>query len=198
MITFLTLFCTLNFLCGCSTTKVKRVDVKEIIDLNGRWNDTDSRLVSEELIRDVLNRPWIPKFQGKNSRLPVIIVGEITNKSHEHINAAVFTKDLELHLLNSGKIKFVASKNERIQVRGERDEQHKGFTNPETIKAIGRETGADFILIGSINSIKETDKSRYVILYQINLELIDIENNEKVWIGQKAIKKLVKRSKYSL
>ena len=183
---------------GCSTTKVKRIEPEEIVDLSGRWNDTDSRLVAKEMIEDVLARSWVTDFRNKQNRKPVVIVGPISNKSHEHINGAIFVKDLERQLLNSGKIKFVASKEERPDVRDERQDQAAGWTNPETIKKMAMETGADYILIGSVNSVKDELKSRYVILYQVNLELIDIENNEKAWIGQKHIKKVVKRSKYSL
>ena len=27
-------------------------------DLSGRWNDTDSRLTAEALVKDALDRPW--------------------------------------------------------------------------------------------------------------------------------------------
>ena len=188
-----------GLLVGCSGSQVKRVPVEEVVDLSGRWNDTDSRLVAQEMIEDALSRPWLPEFHGSHNRSPVVIVGFIKNQSHEHINSDIFTKDLERSLLNSGKIKFVASRDERGWVREERDDQNKtGYTNPETIKKIGKETGADFMVIGSVNSVKDEVKSRYVILYQVNLELVDIETNEKVWIGQKDVKKVVKRSKYSL
>ncbi|MCK5215966.1 MAG: penicillin-binding protein activator LpoB [Candidatus Omnitrophica bacterium] len=189
--------CLVSF-AGCSSTQVKRVEPEEVVDLSGRWNDTDSRLVAKEMIGDVLARSWVTDFRCKQNRKPVVIVGPLLNKSHEHINGAIFVKDLERQLLNSGKIKFVASKEERPDVRDERQDQRAGFTNPETIKKMAMETGADYILIGSINSVKDEFKGRYVILYQVNLELIDIETNEKAWIGQKHIKKVVKRSKYSL
>jgi uncharacterized protein (TIGR02722 family) len=185
-------------LTGCASIKVKRVKPEEVVDISGQWNDTDARLVSEEMITDCLQRPWYATFYEANKRKPVIIVGEVMNRTHEHINSEVFTKDLERSLINSGRVKFVASKGERVQVREERDAQYTGYTNKETIKRIGQETGADFILIGSINTIKDEFKSRYVILYQTNLELIDIENNEKAWIGQKDVKKVVTRSKFSL
>ncbi|MCK5581592.1 MAG: penicillin-binding protein activator LpoB [Candidatus Omnitrophica bacterium] len=183
---------------GCSTTTVKRVEVDEQIDLSGKWNDTDSQLVSAEMIDDCTHQRWVGDFKSENGRVPVVIVGVIKNRSHEHINTMVFIKDLERQLLNSGRVKFVASKDERGQVRAEREDQQKGYTDPATIKKIGKETGADFILIGSINTIKDETKGRYVILYQTNLELIDIETNQKVWIGQKYLKKVVKKSKYSL
>ncbi len=34
------------------------------------------------------------------------------------------------------------------------------------------------------------------IFYTVNLELIDIETNVKVWIGNKKIKKLIERRNY--
>ena len=183
---------------ACSSKRVKRLGPEEVVDLSGRWNDTDSQLVAKEMIQDALARSWSQTFMEIRNRLPVVVVGPVTNRSHEHINADVFIKDLERNLLNSGKIKFVAAKGERDAVREERASQQDGYTAPETIKAIGRETGADLIVIGSINSVKDELAGRYVILYQVNLELIDIETNQKLWIGQKLIKKSVKRSKYSL
>ncbi len=48
---------------GCSSSKtVTRVETDTTIDLSGDWNDTDSRLVAEEMIRDVLSRPWVGEF----------------------------------------------------------------------------------------------------------------------------------------
>ncbi len=184
---------------GCSSTpKVTRVETSEKIDLSGQWNDTDATLVSQEMIKDCLDKPWLFAFATKSQRNPVVIVGHITNQSHEHINADVFTSSLEKELLNSGKVNFVASSDERGEVRGEREDQHKGYTDPETIQEIGKEKGADFILKGSINTVKDEIKGKYAILYQVNLELINLKTNEKVWIGQKEIKKKVENSKYSL
>jgi hypothetical protein len=50
---------------GCAT-QVKRVGVEEVKDLSGAWNDTDSRLVSEEMIRDSLNGGWISRHQANH------------------------------------------------------------------------------------------------------------------------------------
>ena len=186
------------FAAGCSSTKVKRIEGDQVIDFSGRWNDTDSRMVAKEMIDDSLKGSWLGNFSEKNHRSPVVIVGAIINKSYEHINPELFTKDLERNLIRSGRVKFVASPQERGQVREERNDQYQGYTSKETRKAIGKETGADFMLMGTINAIKDETKGRYLILYEVNLELIDLETNEKAWIGQKDIRKIVTRSKYSL
>ena len=102
---------------GCSGKRVSRVAVDETIDLSGRWNDTDSRLVSEEMVSEALSRPWVDKFLKKHGTEPTVIVGTVVNRSHEHINTQTFTKDLERELTNSGRVQFVASKGERDEVR---------------------------------------------------------------------------------
>ncbi len=184
---------------GCAGPKVKRTEVDETIDLSGRWNDTDSRLVAEEMIHDCLSRPWLKQFKSDRShKNPVVIVGTVLNRSHEHINTQVFVKNLERALINSGQVDFVASKEERKELREEKADQLKGFTDEATAKSISEETGADFMLKGSINSVKDEIKGKYVILYQANLELIHLETNKKAWIGEKQIKKYVKRAQYGL
>lgn len=94
------------FVVGCGTS-VERIDTGEVKDLSGAWNDTDSRLVSEEMIQDVLSREWLAEFTRKHNKKPAVIVGEVRNLSHEHINMNTFTADMERALINSGKVQFV-------------------------------------------------------------------------------------------
>ena len=184
---------------GCSSTKITRVDREQKIDLSGSFNDYDAMLIAKDMVKDCLEKPWLSNFMaGHNGKIPAVIVGYVSNRSYEHINSQIFTKSLERELLNSGKVLFVASPEEREQIREERSDQQQGNTLPETIKKIGKERGADLLLIGSINALKDEVKGRYAILYQVNLELIDLESNDKMWIGQKEIKKLVEQKKFSL
>lgn len=184
------------FLAGCGT-KVQRIDVEETRDLSGRWNDTDSRLVAEAMIEDCLSRPWLPEFRAGSGKKPDIIVGRVVNRSSEHINTRTFVKDLERSLINSGRANFVASAEEREGVREERLDMDI-HASEQSRKAPGMESGADFMLIGSINSIVDRQGSERVVFYQVDLELIDMETNRKVWIGNKKIKKHVKRARYGL
>lgn len=114
----------------------------------------------------------------------------------EHINTDVFVEEMQRALINSGKVNFVASKDERGEVRTERLEQDE-FASEETRKAFGREIGADFMLSGVLSSVVDQAGSKAVVFYQANLKLINIETNQIVWNGQKQIKKYVKHSKVS-
>jgi len=176
---------------GCSQ-KVSRVESDSTMDLSGRWNDTDSRLVSEEMIKKALDSRWLYEWESKNEK-PTVIVGKVTNKSHEHINVETFTKDIERALLNSGRVRFVATKNEREQIREERSDQQE-FASAETRSDFGEERGANLMMSGSINAIVDQEGKKAVIFYQIDMELINLESNEKVWTDGKKIKKYVERA----
>ena len=185
---------TVTILTGCSTS-VKRMEAGEVTDLSGDWNDTDSRMVSEEMIRDVLGRPWIDRFISEKGDLPAVIIGSVRNLSHEHINVGTFIGDIERELINSGGVVFVASKIERGEIRDERQDQELNASS-ETAKQMGQELGADFMLTGVINTILDTEDDEQVRFYQIDLSLISLADNRKVWVGQKKIKKLIDKSTF--
>ena len=179
---------------GCGQSRsVSRVEPNTTIDLSGDWNDTDSRLVAEEMIRDVLGRPWLGQYTGAKNKNPNVIVGTVKNRTSEHISTTTFIKDLERELINAGRVNFVANKEERSEVREERADQQEN-ASPETMKRFQQETGADFMLRGDISSIVDQEGGEKVKFYQVNLELVNIETNQKVWIGDKKIKKLVSQS----
>lgn len=180
-------------LVGCGKT-VKRVESDSVTDLSGQWNDTDSRLVAEEMLNDCLSRAWYQNaLQAKAGKLPTVVVGQVRNKSHEHINVETFIKDMQRTLINSGKVEFVANAAEREELREEIASQ-SGNATDETRAEAGQEAGADLMLTGSLNSIVDQEGGESVIFYQIDLELTDVQNHKKLWIGDKKIKKYINKS----
>ena len=193
---FLPLLGLLFLLTGCGQT-VSRVESDTVTDLSGNWNDTDSRLVAEEMIQDVLSRNWLTKFNRDNGKAPTVIVGTVRNLSHEHINTRTFIADMERELINSGEVEFVASAKAREEIRDEVKDQDL-HSSEETRKAMGNEIGADFMLQGSINSIVDAVSGEQARFYQIDLTLIELGTNRKVWVGQKKIKKTIEKGGFRL
>ena len=185
----------LCLLVACSSSrKVHRIEPETVTDLSGKWNDTDARLVAEEMIADCLSRVWLTDYAAAAGQKPVVTVGTIRNKSSEHIDTETFTSDFERELLNSGQVKFVAARGQRDEIREERFDQQE-WASAETMKRIRAETGADFILLGAIKSITDEIEGVKVVYYQTDLEMVNIESMEKVWIGTKKIKKEISKKK---
>lgn len=181
----------LVILFGCAGREVTRVSSDKQTDYSGRWNDTDSKLVAREMIGQLLSSAWVDDFRQSQGEKPVVIVGSVRLKeASEHINTSAFIKDIEREMINSGKVRFVANSAERGELRQERIEQQTN-ASVETAKRLAAETGADFMLIGNIVTfIDEYDKQK-AKFYQVDLEMINVESNEKIWIGSKEIKKLI-------
>ena len=175
---------------ACGGRTVQRIDTDTQVDLSGNWNDTDSQLVSQEVIADVLTAPWLTRFMAANPDRPTVIVGYVKNRTDEFIAVETFTKDMERAFIKDGRVRVVASGSGREQLRGERSDQ-QDFSSPETVKQFGREVGADYMLMGTINKITDQEGGERVVFYQVDLELTDIETNEKVWIGGKKHKKFI-------
>ncbi len=188
------IFFAVLLLIGCGPSReVSRIGADQQTDLSGKWNETDSRLVAEQMISSVLGRPWLSEFVSANSKKPTVIVGTVRNLSSEHIQTDIFVKDIERELVNSGKVTFVASKQEREEVREERLDQQVQATE-ESAKRLAAEAGADFMLKGSIKDVVDRVDGTETKFYQVDMELINVETNEKVWIDTKKIKKIVERS----
>jgi uncharacterized protein (TIGR02722 family) len=179
--------------CACAT-RVTRTEADESVDLSGYWSDTDSRLVAEEMIRDAASSGWSEAFSAARGAKPTLIVGGVRNLSHEHLDTATFVKDLEREWVNSGRVRLVAAPEEREALRVERLDQ-ASHASLETAKSMGGELGADFMLIGQIHSILDSAGGKTLRFYHVELEVVDLETNEKVWIGQKKLKKIVSRGR---
>ena len=182
---------TLLALAAC-TTQVARVDSDETIDLSGQWNATDSRLVSAQIIEEVMAHPWAERYREEHGREPVVIIGQVRNRSHEHINVETFVRDVERELINAANVDVVADSEAREELRAEREDQAEHAAE-ETRQAIGRELGADFMLQGTLNSIVDQEGRREVVFYQVDMHMTSLADNRRVWAGQKTIKKDVQR-----
>ncbi len=182
-------------LTGCAQeTRITRVDSEVVTDLSGRWNDTDSRMVAESMVKEALEYPWLNTFSGSMHRQPVVVVGAIMNNSHEHIDVNTFVADLERELTNSQKVTFVAGKGDREELRTERKEQAM-YAREDTQKAPGKELGADYMMKGTIATILDEADGTKAVFYQIDLQMVDLESNAKVWYGQKKIKKVIEKKR---
>jgi penicillin-binding protein activator len=198
------LFAAALLLAACAPS-VTRIAPEQALDLSGRWNDVDSRLVAEEMIRQsFVASSWALRHaQQRGGEQPTVVVGTVRNRSMEHIPVGTFVRDLERAYLNSGQVRVVAGGAERTEIRQEREDQQE-FASAESRRRMGMEQGASYMLQGEIQSIEDREGgglfrgSRRVVFYQIDLTLVDLETNSRVWAGQHQIKKYIENPRVRL
>ena len=184
-------------LVGCAK-QVTRIDPDSVTDLSGRWNDTDSRLVANALIEQSMVDPWIRHFMESNGGdMPTVIVGSFRNESMEHIPTGTFVRDVERALIQSGAVRLVAARDERDEIRDEREDQQE-HASADSRARLGQELGANYILQGTIESIEDEEGREKVVFYQIDAYLTDLESNVRVWVGHHEIKKYIERPRLGM
>jgi penicillin-binding protein activator len=176
---------------SCQTRKVTRIDPSTQVDLSGRWNDTDSRKVADQIIFDLFDSENFKTYANTLGRKPVLIMGLIRNKTAEHIDAENFVKKFEVVVHNSSIADIVESDEFRDKLRVERSQQ-QDFADAATAKQFGKELGADLMLFGEITSESDTYNNKKVVNYITTVFLTDIETSKRIWYGQNEIKKFVK------
>jgi len=185
--------------CASGAPKVQRVDSSTQTDLSGYWNDTDVRLVCKSLIDDCLNSPRVDQaIKAKRGKTPTVIVGRFKNDSSEHIDTTIISTIMEQTIFNSGKLDFVAGGSTRDDIRKERQDQQSN-SSEATAKALANETGADFMLTGSVKAMVDKAGNQTVRTYFVTAEMTNIETNARMWIGQNSeIKKVIVQPKNKL
>ena len=183
---------------ACVSKRVTRIEPGAVTDLSGRWNDTDSRLVANQLIEQTLAAGWAKRYTDTHGgEAPAVVVGSFENRTSEHIPVGTFVKDIERALLTTGAARVVASGEQRVELREERKDQQQ-FARADTRTRHGQELGARYMLAGELQAIEDVDGRERVVFYQVDASLIDLETNAKVWAGQHKIKKYVERARFRL
>lgn len=165
-------------------------------DLSGYWNDIDAEQVAQTMTEQIVSAGWLAEhYRTHGDARPVVkLRGVIKRTDDRNVNEQFFGKQLERFLLNSGRVRVVAAAGQEDINVSERSRQAT-HASDLSAKSQGSELGADYTLQTIINSQNETDGGgKSVRAYLVNMELVNVETQEKVWIGEKRIRKVVQRA----
>jgi hypothetical protein len=152
--------------------------------------------VANELIQQSLSSAWARRYSDTHGgQAPAVIVGDFRNRTLEHIPVGTFVRDLERAFINSGAVQVVASSDERQEVRAERADQQE-HARSESRSRVGQELGAKYMLQGELQAIEDQEGREKIVFYQIDATLVDLESNQKIWVGQHKIKKYIERKRF--
>jgi len=186
---------------SCTSTKAEYTDPDKAEILDDRWSETDLKKTASFLVDQVLARPWLQEYKGKHGgKAPVVLVDQIENRTEEVIDSKALTDYVQDELINSRKVRFVSDVSVRKRILDELKYQNSGAVAEASAKKTGKQTGADFILEGSIASSNHSKDGggEKTVFYMTTMRLTNIETGEIEWTGKKEIKKAFKKSSFGL
>lgn len=179
---------------GCtgrrSSPNVRYEDEDLPVLLDDRYNDTDMKKIADRLVQSMIEHPALKQA----SKPPVVMVGNVANRTMEHIDVKSLTDKIGVSLLATGKVQLV-DETARGELASEYDYQGQGYVDPATRSGPGKQVGADYFLRGDIAEDVHEAGGKKVIFYKVTLQLTDLKTNLQIWKDDVEIKKSATRGK---
>ncbi|MFP4226433.1 MAG: penicillin-binding protein activator LpoB [Desulfobacterales bacterium] len=166
---------------GCRAT-TRDISPEDSVHYDETYGFSDKKLIVEELVTSLANKPPLCCREGR----PVIVVYDVANRTSQHIDTSGITDDIRQEILATGKARFV-NKTQRQSIQKELGYQYGGNVSPETRIKRSRQVGAEYMLTGTLRSIKKKQpkqmrlKRRTLQYYSLTLELTDLETGLIEW-----------------
>ena len=173
----------LLILAGCMAS-TKNLDLENETHYDATYDFSDKETIVEGLVTPLLAAPVFP-VQKK----PILIVYPVVNETSEHISTGGITDEIRMKLIQSGKFRFI-NERQRENIQKETNYQYQGYVDPAMRIEQGRQLGADYILSGTLRSIKKEQPEQWRlykkerIYYSLDLSITDLKTGEIVYADQ--------------
>ena len=181
----------LAFAVGCvgprAFTKGSYEDPTEIALLDDRFSENDMQLIAKKMIASMA----ADSISGNNGA-PVVMIGKMRNRTSEHIDMKMLSNKVRTQLIQSGKFRF-ADVESRKEIAEEYEYQQSGYVDPNQAKGPGSQTGAEYLLTGTLTAnVQEVGKDK-LIYYKATFKLTNLLTSEIVWTDEKEIRKAFRK-----
>jgi len=168
---------------GCMAS-TKNLNPKADLHYDASYDFSDKTKIVDRLVTPLLKAPVFP-VQEK----PILIVYPVVNETSEHISTGGITDEIRMKLVQSGRFRFI-NESQRENIQKETDYQSQGYVDPAMQVEQGRQLGANYILSGTLRSIKKEQPEQMRlfkkerIYYSLDLSITDLKTGEIVYADQ--------------
>ena len=170
---------------ACSSFQAQRVSVDEsderALEITDEWVVLDTQTSVKKILEQMQKHGGFRRYLGTLGRPPKICIAEIQNDTS---NAYFPIDDFNDELLN----KFSASGDfilidaaAREKILKEITYQNNGMVNPNEVKEIGRQAGADLLIFGVIRMKPHRRGGKTIKQYSVNVRMTDLERGIEVF-----------------
>lgn len=175
---------TLQLVVACSSFKAERVDNKKsdekALEITDEWVGEDTERVVQEVIEDMNKHRGFRKYLSSKESSPKIFIAQVQNQTAEAYFPIDDLNDEFLTRLSEQGDFVLVDKKARDQILSEITYQQDGMVDPQTAKKVGKQTGADLMVFGTVFMKPQTRKGKTIKEYSINIHMTDIENGTEV------------------
>ncbi|MBF0359985.1 MAG: hypothetical protein HQK49_03200 [Oligoflexia bacterium] len=170
---------------SCSSFKAERVDAKKsdekAMEITDKWVSKDTTIAIKDILQQMQDHKGMKRYMSKQGgKQPKLFIGEVQNNTSEaYFPIADLNDELLNELSAAGDFKLIDAA-ARNNILKEITYQNDGMVDPSTAKRIGKQTGADLMIFGSVFMKPETRDGKTIKQYSVNLRVTEIESAEEI------------------
>ena len=173
-------------------TKGEYDDPNRVELLDDKYNEADMQQMSDTIVKAIVACPEVSA-----DKRPVVIVDQVKNNTEEHIDMQSLTDKIRTALIKTRRVKFVDT-----DAREKLDEEYRyneaGNVAAGKKKKRGKQTGADYVMRGSMaTNIQQVGNDKF-IYYKLTMNLVNLESSEIDCTEEKEIRKQYRKHSVGL
>jgi len=184
---------------SCGGFQAKRVNAEEgdtlAMEITDKWLDKDTELAVEDLIKKIEAHKGFQRYLAKRSKRPKLFIAEVQNETSEPYFPIDNINDELLNQFSATGDYTLIDARSRDKILKEIQYQNDGMVKPEDIKQIGKQSGADILIFGSVRMQPASRGGKTIKQYTINMRMTEIESSEEVLRVNTKSQKYSKQSK---
>ena len=175
----------LSFLAtSCGSFKAKRVNAEEgdelALDITDKWVDKDTVDAVSDLIKKIEGHKAFQKYLAKRTKKPKLFIAEVQNETSEAYFPIDNINDELLNQFSATGVFTLLDAQQRDNILKEIKYQNDGMVKPEDVRQIGKQSGADILIFGSVRMQPASRGGKTLKQYSINMRMTEIESSEEV------------------
>ena len=193
------IICLLPFM-SCSSFKAERVDDSKSdekgLEITDNWLQKDTEMAVQQTIAQLKSHPGYIRYKQKHTEPPAIFVAEIQNTTSEsYFPISEINNELLNELSLSGEFVLVDAA-ARKKLLEEITYQNDGMVDPSTVKKVGKQTGADLLIFGSVFMQPESRGGKTLKQYSVDIRVTDLEKGVEVLRTRTKVSKFSQKKKF--
>ncbi len=171
-------------LTSCSSFKAERVDGakgdEKALAITDKWVLKDTEMAVKDILEQIQKHKGFQRYLGETKKKPKIFIMEVQNETSEpYFPIADMNDELLNEFSASGEYTIIDNQG-RDKILKEIKYQAEGMVDSSQMIQIGKQTGADLIILGAVRMNPETRDGKTLKQYTVNLRMTNLKTSEEV------------------
>ncbi len=171
-------------LSSCSSFKAERVDGnkgdEKALSITDKWVLKDTENAVKDILEQIGKHKGFQRYLGDSKKKPKLFIMEVQNETSEpYFPIADMNDELLNEFSASGEYTLIDNQ-AREKILKEIKYQAEGMVDPAQMVQIGKQTGADLIILGAVRMNPETRDGKTIKQYTVNMRMTNLKTSEEV------------------